>query len=82
MTSLDREEMLNEFRRAVLDALDKAALEHFGKANGGWHDRDLPALFKALDSHVDKLATRHGCDMNMPEAGQASPVYGQTRRWR
>jgi len=45
-----------QFRDAVLDALDAAAVNSgFGK---GWLDEDLPELFKVIDAQHDRCEKR------------------------
>ena len=45
-----------QFRDAVLDALDAAAANSgFGK---GWIDEDLPELFRAIDAQHDRCKKR------------------------
>ena len=58
----DKEDAQRIIRQKVLNALDSAATEIFGAVGfndrHGWKDEDLPALFKALDTHLDILAAR------------------------
>lgn len=62
---LDREYVRDQFRTAVLAALDETARTTFirSTANSGTEgasDGDLPTIFATLDAHVDALAERHG----------------------
>lgn len=57
--TFDKDTAREIIRKAVIDALDDAALTIFDKPKG-WEDRDLPRLFKALDEQLDVLSERHG----------------------
>jgi len=46
----------DKFRHAVLDALDHAA--YLCGMPSGWTDQDLPELFRAIDSHRERLEAR------------------------
>lgn len=59
MHASNRDKVIDTFRNAVLAALDAAAIECFGNTLGA-SDGDLPDLFRTLDLHVEKLATRYG----------------------
>ena len=58
----NKEDARQRMHDKVLGALDSAATEIFGAVGfndrHGWKDEDLPALFKALDTHLDTLAVR------------------------
>ena len=59
--TVNRERVVEEFRRAVLRALDRAADQEFDppRNDSGAIDADLPRLFKAIDAQVDVLAKRY-----------------------
>ena len=53
------EQVRDSFRAALLAALDKAAKQYTGEAKSGWVDSDLPELFRALDSQIERVAERY-----------------------
>ena len=58
-------------REAVLKALDKYMRKLTGeKMAHGWRDSDLPALFRGLDAHMDRVAVRFN-DPQSKEVGSA-----------
>jgi hypothetical protein len=70
--SIDKRAFVEGARAAVLSALDGYMRELTGSDNArGATDADLPALFKALDAHMDRVATRFN-DPESQEIGSAS----------
>ena len=69
MTKLNRDDTLDVFRQHVLHALDKAADQVFMPDchNAGSLDRDLPAIFSAIDTQVSRLAARYGFQHSVDE---------------
>lgn len=85
-----RDEVRETFRTAVLSALDGAAREVFAAAGTapGATDGDLPALFRIIDAHVEKLAERHGAVLADDPMGRtichlmlAGMTLDDARRW-
>ena len=66
MPVINRETTIEEFRAAVLAALDETAIDVFGitlfplPQSPGASDCDLPNLFAAIDGHIETLAERYG----------------------
>ena len=59
--TINRERVQEEFRAAVLSALDTAARATFNppRNDAGASDADLPRLFKAIDAQIEALADRY-----------------------
>jgi hypothetical protein len=68
----NRTEVLDNFRQAILFALDDQARRNFRGAKlppqPGAVDDDLPALFQPLDAHVETLAARYGVELTDEES--------------
>lgn len=64
---LNRDDVIENFRDAVLFALDQCAAETFRgaklPAQPGATDAELPALFKAIDDQAEALAARYGVEL-------------------
>jgi hypothetical protein len=54
-----REDFKDECRNAVLDALDAMTLARFKKADKGWIDEDLRAIFKTIDDQSELIFNRN-----------------------
>lgn len=69
--SIDKSDFIEGARAAVLSALDSYMRELTGCDNArGATDADLPALFDALDAHMERVAMRFS-DPESQEIGSA-----------
>ena len=70
--SIDKSDFIEGARAAVLIALDGYMRELTESYNArGATDADLPALFKALDAHMERVATR----FNDPESQEIGSAF-------
>ena len=70
--SIDKSDFIEGARAAVLIALDGYMRDLTGSYNArGAADADLPALFKALDAHMERVATR----LNDPESQEIGAAF-------
>lgn len=47
-----------DLRAKVLMAIDEFVKEKIGMNEAGWHQEELPALFKGIDAHAEALTKR------------------------